>query len=769
MNIYYFDKIVYKGNINRDFYFFCCKRNIRMYLYILIHLIYSFLSLFSYKFELLKNKKYHQYLKNIKNIDALAKEFYKEKKNKINPWYLKRSSKKNIIISNSPEIIVKHFTTSENLIAYDLNDKFELDIESYHKNIEKLNEVYEKVFYNKFSDVKKFSCDEGYVYKKSIIFKESFSKYYALFKFALKLFLAGLLAYLLLVLSFSFTTVYLDKTMIESYFLDKELLRLNFIPIFILILFFLALTKRLWVSFGISSFFVFAIGITNKTKLAYRDDVFKFEDLTLIREATNMLSRYKILIRWYNIVAILGCIIIMIWLRKNVKKINIKLRYRGILLILIAVISVHLYKNVYTNEQIYNSVGDTSIIDPWITVRQSQIRGLIYPFIYSATEITYTEPEDYDAKEAKKILEAYTYDNIDEDKKVNVISIMLESYNDFSKFGVVDFITDPYIDFHNIQKKSISGSTIVRVFGGGTSNSERRFLTSFYSLPSFRKQTNSYVRYFKEQGYVTEAMHPYYGAFYNRNTVNYNLGYDNYWNWENKFSNISYEITRDGQLFDTVIENLIKVNKEGKPYFNYTLTYQNHGPYETTEVENVYIKNKGYSENAFNMFNRYLDGIKDTNEALKKLVDFLENYNEPTVLVVFGDHNPYLGENNYTYNELGIDMSLSNPESFINYYSTPYIIYGNNEAKKVLNNDFVGKGETISVDFLMGELFKYSGWSGNEFLKYLNNVNENINVIHDIYNKEDGDYVLRSESKYNNLIEEYKKISYYYSSKEVNK
>ena len=40
------------------------------------------------------------------------------------------------------------------------------------------------------------------------------------------------------------------------------------------------------------------------------------------------------------------------------------------------------------------------------------------------------------------MLSEYTYDNIEDDKKVNVIGIMLEAYNDFSKFNAIDFNED---------------------------------------------------------------------------------------------------------------------------------------------------------------------------------------------------------------------------------------------------------------------------------------------------------------------------------------
>ena len=50
-------------------------------------------------------------------------------------------------------------------------------------------------------------------------------------------------------------------------------------------------------------------------------------------------------------------------------------------------------------------------------------------------------------------------------------------------------------------------------------------------------------------------MHPIYGSFYNRNTANINMGFDNYWNYENKFSEITPSFITDYYLFDYIIEN----------------------------------------------------------------------------------------------------------------------------------------------------------------------------------------------------------------------
>ena len=261
-------------------------------------------------------------------------------------------------------------------------------------------------------------------------------------------------------------------------------------------------------------------------------------------------------------------------------------------------------------------------------------------------------------------------------------------------------------------------------------------------------------------------MHPIYGAFYNRNTINTNLGFDNYWNYENKFWSYSgwANFANDHELYSEIIKGLEEANANDNYYFNFSVTYQNHGPYGTAPTTETYIKNNRYTTEAYNMFNNYLTGIKDSNDALYNLVKYLDNYREPTIIIFFGDHNPYLGEENYVYEELGINMDLTTVEGFENYYSIPYVIHANDSAKEIFDKDFTGELDTISPNYLMNELFEYIGYEGNEYLKYTSELKKQVEVINPIYYKVNGEYVLSSNSNYQNIIGEFNKVNYYWAT-----
>ncbi len=167
------------------------------------------------------------------------------------------------------------------------------------------------------------------------------------------------------------------------------------------------------------------------------------------------------------------------------------------------------------------------------------------------------------------------------------------------------------------------------------------------------------------------------------------------------------------------------------------------------------------SQNLKKSTNSYVWYFKEqeyNTDAMWQLIEYFKKEIEPTIVIMFGDHNPYLGENQLAYNELGINMDVSTVEGFRNYYSTPYIIYGNPNAKKLFNKTFVGKGNEISPIFLMNELFDYIGLKGNEYMQYMSDLKKQKTVIGNVYEKENGKYISVEDSSSN---KEYDIVSYY--------
>lgn len=759
MNISQYSNILYKGNINLDFYFYCLKQNKKLIKYFILNIWYYLLSYIIPKKKNIYTQRKFRYLKDIDNLEKTISAFWKQQKT-YNPFHIKPDT----IMDMIPKILIENKFKKINIIGYELDENYNVNLEKFNDEISQITNAEKLYLTNKYLFSSINSNNIFIVYKNRMKHLKTRKK--------LNLKLCQLLSLIILstiitCFSFFFTNSYLDLNMFYSYF-EIRLFILNLLPILIAMLLLFLITKRVHISWLITSTIILVFGIANQTKIFYRDDVVKFEDLTLMKEALIMADSCDLVIKLYTIFFIFIIILIYLICRKHLKKTTIKGWKRYSLAIMLLPLSLIGYKNIYTNTEIYNSVGDLSLVNKWIATRQSQIRGLVYPFIYTLEEGKLEEPDNYNETEVKNILANYQYQDIPEDKKVNIIAIMLEAYSDFSKFEEIEFTEDIYKNFHNIQANSISGNLITNIFGGSTITTERNFLTGYTTFSNFTKKTASYVWYFKEQGYRTEAMHPIFGAFYNRASINPNLGFDIYYNYENKFSNIQSNFVEDSIFFKSIIAGYKESKENNTPYFNFSVTYQNHVPYNSSYYEGkeyYFDNNDRLDETSYNLINQYFSGIKKTNEALKELIDYFDQEEEPVIIILFGDHNPALGDSASIYQDLGINLNKETIEGFTNYYQTPYIIHANNSAKETLNNSFIGTGNTISPIFLMNELFNNMNVQGNEYLQYMNDLKQKVDVINTYYYKEDGEFTKVENSQYTKQIEEYNNVNYYYITK----
>lgn len=106
-NAYDFDKTIYDGDSTLDFYFFCLARKP----YLLFLFPYTCVFFVMYKLGIINKKKFKEkffvFLKFIKNIDELINIFWDTHYKKIKTWFLNDKSKNKIIISASPDFLLR--------------------------------------------------------------------------------------------------------------------------------------------------------------------------------------------------------------------------------------------------------------------------------------------------------------------------------------------------------------------------------------------------------------------------------------------------------------------------------------------------------------------------------------------------------------------------------------------------------------------------------------------------------------------------------------
>lgn len=526
-----------------------------------------------------------------------------------------------------------------------------------------------------------------------------------------------------------------------GYFRHPLIALLNILPVVLLILLLYCLVGRAWIAFLAGSVPVMLASVGNYFKIVCRDDPFMFADIPDITTALGISERYDLSMNWrlaFCLVCIVfGTLFLFFFVRGRVRP-----RWRLALgaVILLSIIPL---VGVYTSDDVYdNKTQNYEYADQWAAPQVFLTRGFVYPFLYSIKEAFPEPPEGYSEEAALEILESYTPQDIPEDKKVNVIGIQLEAFNDLERLGITGIAPEVYEKYHALEAESYTGNLITNIFAGGTVRTERAFLTGDVTLEDFRRDTGSYVWHFKDQGYYAEGIHPYHDYYYNRKNVNSYLGFDQYWFFQNRYDELNDgHIAMDDVLFPDLLQFYQNRDKD-TPYFNFTVTYQGHGPYATDALEGQdgWWDGTYSDESTYYILNNYLDSVHETGEQLWSFVEALRADPDPVVLVVFGDHNPWLGYSNSAYHDLGVNLDTSTEEGFYNYYGTRYLIWANDAAKETLGNDFQGEGPDVSPCFLMNVLFEQCGWGGGSaYLQLTSEVMEQVPVINtDGFYVEDG-------------------------------
>ncbi len=434
--------------------------------------------------------------------------------------------------------------------------------------------------------------------------------------------------------------------------------------------------------------------------------------------------------------------------------------------------------------------------DFWNQTRGYKNYGFAYNFFVNTKYLFMSEPNNYDPDKIKDYINQTVDKNEDNDDgkiKPNIICIMNESLADMRVLGPLSTNLD-YMPFLNsLTEDTIKGNLYVPVIGAGTSNTEFEFLTghSTHFLPS---GSNAYMLYVKNpmaslvstveaQNYSSWAFHPYLASGWNRTSVYSNFGFNKFTAFEDIFDmslwdsylangndanylqsliDLNYpgsnmllrQYISDDYNYELLIENYEKRDKS-QPYFAFNVTMQNHGGYSTSCVnfnEAIYSTS---STKAYNKANKYLSLVRASDTAFKELVEYFEKVKEPTIICMFGDHQPNI-ETNFISELLGVkDLSNLTIEQEQKRYVTPFYIWANYDIEEKIIPQ-------LSVNYLSSLVLQTAGLELTEYNKYLLKLSETLPVINTAgyIDKNGVHYKWSDVSPYTDLIKEYEKIQY---------
>jgi hypothetical protein len=227
-------------------------------------------------------------------------------------------------------------------------------------------------------------------------------------------------------------------------------------------------------------------------------------------------------------------------------------------------------------------------------------------------------------------------------------------------------------------------------------------------------------------GYHTVAMHPYWSEGWKRDTVYPLIGFEemHFLNYDTYGSFNDYPRIRDYisdvGLYDK-IRATYEANGEGEPLFIFAVTMQNHSGYaDVYDNFTPEVKVTGLEDN-FEL-STYMSLVRESDAAFEGLVEYFKAADEPTVILMFGDHQPNDSIAHPLMKNAGFAFADSDIELSERRYTVPYVMWANYELKS-------DQAEDMSINYLSSLLMEASGLPMTGAQKHAASLRESYPVI----------------------------------------
>lgn len=571
-----------------------------------------------------------------------------------------------------------------------------------------------------------------------------------------------------------FSLLYLnaDKFNIKFYELNKIALVFTFVFLYLLQGFLFCLTGSIRFSVIIYAAVIAVFGIANCFVISFRGMAISAADLFSVNTAMTVASQYTYKLDWYMIMEILFTLAIC--------AVSLKLRggrmahpaVRGMILAVCAVVSMGYYhiccKTDFLQEHDIRSEGFSH------QLRYKQF-DMIFTTLCTAFYLSVDKPDGYSVEQVEKIAEPYLAEKESakalgngDTETPHLIVIMNESFADYTDIGNGLSLSDDCMPFiHSLTENTVKGTAYASIFGANTPNSEYEFLTgnTMGFLPESSVGFHLFVRgnmpsvasELKAVGYRTLAIHPYRRANYKRHQVYPQIGFDAYYSRED-FVNPEYvrSYISDASVARRIIEEYEKNLETGDTLFCYNVTVQNHGGYNPASASGVddavKVLDQGINREKTEL---YLNLIRSSDEMFRSLVQFFEQKEEHVAILMFGDHQPSLGDDLYEY-LLGKPESECTAEELMEKYKVPFVLWTNYDIEEEVI-------EKTSLNYLYSIVADRLKLPMSAYQEYLLALSEELPALnaHGYWDKEGNFYELLDEtSPYYEKIQEYNILEY---------
>ena len=559
-----------------------------------------------------------------------------------------------------------------------------------------------------------------------------------------------------------------------------------------------------WASI-LGTLLVYIFAVTCYFVMSFRGTPFVPLDILSSGTAANVAEHYDFSFTSYGVIATLqAALMLAVGFQlggANLKRLRWKLTLRALAaLVVVAALSV-CFSESYLTEKGY-------AITYWNQQESYEKYGNGLAFCLNLRNVYPERPDGYSADTVSEIVDdlledddispegdnAYNIltgktDYAPTEKHPNIIMIMNESFADLQTLGKGFETNEEVLPFFNsLKENTVRGTLQVSVAGGGTACTEYEVLTGNAQrfLPTgavaysanIHSSTPSLAWTLRAQDYQTSAFHPYYISGWNREKAYSYLGFEDMTFLEDILSEDVLDMSstdrmeavedldpKDGDVYNRdymsdhydykIVEDLFEARDTANPFFMFNVTIQNHGGYTDAFPnfqESVKITDM---DGDYPQAERYLSLMRASDQAFKELVEYFEKVKEPTIVVMFGDHQPSLDEG--FFEELyGVDdMNDLDIEELQTRYQTPFVIWANYDIPE----KDVG---VISANYLSVLVMETAGLEMTPYDRYLASLYKRLPALSNLgYRLADGESGFNvEEPSLASLINDYQCVAY---------
>ena len=532
---------------------------------------------------------------------------------------------------------------------------------------------------------------------------------------------------------------------------QPTLIVLNAMPVGLLLLIFTCLFRNVFFGAALTNLIVCGFSVANRVKIEVRDEPVFPRDLALLKEVGAIVSDYDISYPWgaIGIVVIASLLLVVLGVFIRCKPFPLA-RLRGWFGSLLGIIAsgavlVSLIFTVYASNDLYNSF---KVSNAYYVPAVFNELGFPYCFCHQFTTYPVDKPDGFSKGQAE-LWEQEAAPQKGEKQPVNVIMVMNEAFSDITDHEAFAFdeTNEPLPNLQAMRQDphAVTGHIVVPNFAAGTANTEFDVMTGIQTnalsatttsaMRVVNRNLDSLFRVYGENGYHTSYFHPGDNWFYNRENVLAWMGAE-----ETRFTNGMENMETKGRwvtdqyLVGQIQNEFEETVADGNTLFHYMTTIQNHMSYTPDKYGEGYSYpdvplNISVSGHVETLLKVYIEGAQDADAMLGQLKEYFSAQEKPVVLVFFGDHLPYLGDNQVGYEELG--MAAEPYWADLASYETPFVIWANDTAFEMLDWSAAAElPETISASFLGAAVLELTGHSSDSsWFSFLNDLRREFPVV----------------------------------------